>query len=378
KIIHKYVVCNTEKLLNEMNKMTYLIIGIVVIGVIFLLIKNSNSESDQNEFFISTASQSADRIEKLGLNKPSEDMSNILDESQLQIPKVEIGEEKTEYKADPYREWIIELTIPNGTTIKQEKLYELFDYDWRTNFTSTVFGHSPKDERWTYALAGDAPETYDQIQVAIGFLDVFNDENPSFDVKKLERYIIELKKRLKQHSLAFEIKETESKESAIKKSKQLVKLNQLFDKDILIRLQSDDRFDGREVWDVLQSLGLIWGDGDLFHWNNSSDYASDQHFSVWTSTEPGYFLPEQIKNGNMNPANLVFGFSIPRSADPMNVYRVLVNSVKYCQKRLGGKIINRNGKPFNEQLELMELAELLKQMNDNNIIPGSENSLRLY
>ena len=80
----------------------------------------------------------------------------------------------------------------------------------------------------------------------------------------------------------------------------------------------------------------------------------------------------------MNPTNLVFGFSIPRSADPINVYRALINSVKYCQKRLGGVIINRDGEPFNEQLELLQLAELIKQMNDNGIIPGSENALMLY
>ena len=135
----------------------------------------------------------------------------------------------------------------------------------------------------------------------------------------------------------------EKQESAIKKAKEKVRLNKLFDKDILIGLQSENIYNGKEVWDVLQSLGLKWGDGDLFHWNNSSDYASDQHFSVWTSTEPGYFLPEQVKKGKMNPTNLVFGFSIPRSADPMNVYRIMVNSIKYCQKRLGGQLINKNG-----------------------------------
>ncbi|EZH75883.1 hypothetical protein ATO12_03575 [Aquimarina atlantica] len=364
-----------------MNKITYIIIGIIIIiiiGVIFFLTKNSNSELNQDDFFITTASQSADRIEKLGLNKSSEDMSHILDESQLKLPKIENKEEKDEYKAEPSREWIIELVIPDGTIIQQKKLYELFDYEWRTNFSSTIFGHSPEDDKWTYALAGGTPETYTQIQVAIGLLDVFNDENPNYDIEKLERYIIELKKRLKSHSLTFEIKETESKESAIEKSKKLVELNKLFDKDILIGLQSENGYNGKEVWDVLQSLGLKWGDGDLFHWNNSSDYASDQHFSVWTSTEPGYFLPEQIKKGKMNPTNLVFEFSIPRSADPINVYRVLVNSIKYCQKRLGGEIINRNGESFNEQMELIQLAELIKQMNDNGIIPGSSNALRLY
>ncbi len=361
-----------------MNKMTYIIIGIIIIGLLFFLVKGKESKSDQDDFFISTASQSSDRIEKLGLNKPSKDVSHILDESQLQIPEIKKEEEKVEYKPDSSREWIIDLVIPNGAIIKQEKLYELFDLDWRTNFSSTIFGHSPEDNRWTYALAGGTPETYDQIQVAINFLDVFNEDNPNYDTKKLERYIIELEKRLKNHSLEFGIIETETKESAIEKAKEKVRLNKLFDKGILIGLQSENKYNGKEVWDVLQSLGLKWGDGDLFHWNNSSDYASDQHFSVWTSTEPGYFLPEQVKKGKMNPTNLVFGFSIPRSADPINVYRVLVSSIKYCQTRLGGQIINRNGEPFNEQLELIQLAELIKNMRDNGIIPGSDNSLMLY
>lgn len=361
-----------------MNKMAYLIIGITIIGLLFFFAKEKKYKSDQGDFFISTASQSSDRIEQLGLNKSSEDVSHILDESQLQIPEIKAKEENVEYKPDSNREWIIDLLIPTGTIIKQEKLYELFDLEWRTNFTSTIFGHSPENNRWTYALAGDGPETFNQIQIAIGFLDIFNKEDINYDQKKLERYILELKKRLENHSLDFEIKETESKESVIEKSKQLLKLNKLFDKDILIGLQSENEYNGLEVWDVLQSLGLKWGDGDLFHWNNSSDYGTDQHFNVWTSTEPGYFLPEQVKKGKMNPTNLVFGFSIPRSADPINVYRVLVNSMKYCQKRLGGQMRNRDGEPFNEQLELIQLEQLVKKMNANGIIPGSDNSLITY
>lgn len=362
-----------------MNKMTYIIIGIIIIGLLFFIVNGKKTKSDQDDFFISTASQSSVRIEKLGLNEATEDVSHILDESQLQIPEIKNKEKRIEYKPDSNREWIIDLVIPNGTIIKQEKLYELFDLEWRKNFTSTIFGHSPEDNRWTYALAGDAPQTFNEIQVAIGLLDVFNEENTNYDPKKLERYILELKKKMKNHSLEFEIKETESKEFAIEKSKELVRLNELFDKDILIGLQSENEYNGKEVWDVLLSLGLKWGgDGDLFHWNNNSDYATDQHFSVWTSTEPGYFLPEQVKKGKMNPTNLVFGFSIPRSADPINIYRVLVNSIKYCQTRLGGQIINRNGEPFNEQLELIQLSQLIKSMSDNGIIPGSDNSLMLY
>lgn len=361
-----------------MNKMTYIIIGIIVLGVLFLLFKKEKSTSNQDDFFISTASQSDSRIANLGLDKSSEDVSYILDESQLNIPEIEKSNEEIEYKADPNTEWALELLIPNGEIIQQKKLYELFDLEWRTQFSSTIFGHSPEDGKWTYALAGGTPETYDKIQIAIDLLDTFNEEAPNFDPKKLERYVDELKKRLKKHSLQYEIIESEPKNIAIEKSKKLVELNHKFDKGILIGLQSDSHFNGREAWDVLQSLGLRWGDGDLFHWGNSSDYASDQHFSVWTSTEPGYFLPEQVKKGKMNPQNLVFGYSIPRSADPINVFEIMLNSVQYCQKRLGGKIINENGSVFNEQLEREKLEKLVKDMIHSGQIPGSNNILMLY
>ncbi|WP_152596277.1 hypothetical protein [Algibacter lectus] len=131
--------------------MTYIIIGIIIIGLLFFIVNGKKTKSDQDDFFISTASQSSVRIEKLGLNEATEDVSHILDESQLQIPEIKNKEKRIEYKPDSNREWIIDLVIPNGTIIKQEKLYELFDLEWRKNFTSTIFGHSPEDNRWTYA-----------------------------------------------------------------------------------------------------------------------------------------------------------------------------------------------------------------------------------
>ncbi|HSU55623.1 MAG TPA: cell division protein ZipA C-terminal FtsZ-binding domain-containing protein [Candidatus Dormibacteraeota bacterium] len=48
----------------------------------------------------------------------------------------------------------------------------------------------------------------------------------------------------------------------------------------------------------MMALGLEWGDMDLFHWVNGSDNGDDSFFRVWTSTAPGYFLPEEI---GLNP-----------------------------------------------------------------------------
>lgn len=152
-----------------------------------------------------------------------------------------------------------------------------------------------------------------------------------------------------------------------------------FDKEAMIILQGNQPFKGELVWDVLQSLGLKWGDGDLFHWRNvKGDYGDDQFFSVWTSTEPGYFLPESVKAGKMNPNDLVFGFSIPRNADPKNVYALMIEAVKYCQRRLGGQILDQNLQSFNETSEKKNIEALVNQMKTKSVIPGSDKALMTY
>lgn len=185
-------------------------------------------------------------------------------------------------------------------------------------------------------------------------------------------------KKEKKYPTKLRIKPTEAIDSAIIKAKKLVQLYQEFNRDAIIVLQSDAQYEGLEMWDVLERVGLTWGDGDIFHWSNSKDYGDNQHFSVWTATQPGYFLPEEIKDGNMNPKNLVFGFSIPRSADPKNIFDIMVNGVKYCQKRLGGSILDKNGQPFNETQEKQSLNEFLDKMKNKGITPGSDKALGIF
>lgn len=151
-----------------------------------------------------------------------------------------------------------------------------------------------------------------------------------------------------------------------------------FAQDAIIILEADKPMKGVLMWDVLQSLGLKWGDGDLFHWDNKSEFGEQQFFSVWTSTDPGYFFPETVKSGEMNPRDLIFGFSIPRSADPENVFEAMIAAAKYSQKRLGGKLLDKNLKPFNEAEEKKALQQLVSQMKSKGLIPGSSRVLKVY
>lgn len=152
-----------------------------------------------------------------------------------------------------------------------------------------------------------------------------------------------------------------------------------FDQEAFIMLKSDSVFDGMQTWNVLQSVGLNWGDGDLFHWvNTNQNFGDDALFSVGTTTNPGYFLPESVKTGQMNPADLLFAFSIPRNFDPKNVFNAMINAVKYCQKHLGGKMRDKHNHPFNEEKEKQDLELLLKKMNSQGLIPGSNKALITY
>lgn len=356
----------------------YIITGLFLLGIVIYFIFKPKTKSVLDDYFISTQSQSNERIKNLNLDKPSENASYILDTNQLSFPDIERETESAEYKADPDREWVIDIIQINGGNFKKEDFSKMFDYDWRREFQSTIYGFSPEENRWTYADAGDSPEIYSRLQVAIDVQSVYDDENFNYDPKKLERYLIELEKRIKKYPTKLKIEHKESVESAIQKAKELVALYHEMNNDAIIVLQSNIQFNGREVWDALQSVGLEWGDGDLFHWNNNKDYGHDRHFSVWTVTEPGYFLPEEIVNGNMNPQNLVFGFSVPRSADPENIFDAMLNAVKYCQKRLGGEILDKNLNPFNENRERNDLLEHLKRMESKGLKAGSDKALMMF
>ncbi len=355
----------------------YIILGLLLLGLTAYFIFKPKNNSVLDDYFISTQSQTNDRVKNLNLDKASEDVSYILDTNKLSFPDIKRETENVDYKEDTEREWIINLIQINGENFKKEDFTKMFDYEWRSKFNSTIYGFSQIENRWTYADAGGSPEIYSKIQVAIDVQDVYNEENPNYEPQKLERYITELEKRIKKYPTKLRIEQTETIDKAILKAKRLVQLYQEFNSDAIIVLQSD-KYEGLQMWGALQSVGLIWGDGDLFHWGNNKDYGHDQHFSVWTATEPGYFLPEEIKDGNMNPKNLVFGFSIPRSADPKNIYDIMLNATKYCQKRLGGQLLDKNGQQYDEAKEKQNLIELLDKMKSQGIITGSDKALRTF
>lgn len=307
-----------------------------------------------------------------------EDNGIILDYKRLIIPKPEIEKKENEYRPDEDSEWIIDIESVHGDVFRKSELRKFFDYEWRTTVPSLFYGYAHEEKRWTYADGGGDTEIFTKLQLAIDLKEVFLESRSDYDPLILNQYLIELTKRFEKYPFKVKINPKESVASAASKAKRIIDVYKENLYDAIIVLNSNTYYLEDDVWNTLESLGLEWGDGDLFHWGNTSEYGDQQNFSVWSTTGWGYFFPKNIRTKELNPKNLVFGFSVPRSADPKNIYDIMVKSAIYCQQHLGGALQDRNGNPFNEEMEKADLLYRLEKMKSYGFIPGSGKMLRMY
>lgn len=221
-------------------------------------------------------------------------------------------------------------------------------------------------------IAKDGPQAVDQLKFAFDLIEVTEpDAPPASEAVYQHRLqtVTERMQRLGQATVSASLSPAE----AVKRSAQLLALRRECDVSAVIRLQAPrgKRFDGRLVWDVMLCLGLHWGDMDCFHWRNVSDVGDDYFFSVETSTAPGYFLPEKIAAGEVHVEDLVFVFSVPRSARPVEVFDAMQRAAEYCRKRLGGTIqVEGAGKE--------KIDSVVKRLEAAGFKPGADAALRLF
>jgi cell division protein ZipA len=332
---------------------------------------------EEGDIYFVPANFSAQRLIDLGMDRPTADFSHILDRSTLNCPTVDMDAENAEFRANPILEWVLSIAPVEGELFTSDWLSKTFDQDLRTKAGQfIIYGRGADDGRWTYGFSGDAPEAFTSIEVGIALQDMFA-ENPQ-PALRLHRAYDELEKHLREVAPALQLVPDVSLTEAVQKANVMLE-NRQFDQDVIVVLKGDRVYNGLDVWNVLLSVGLKWGDGDLFHWADyDNDYGDDTHFSVWTDTNPGYFLPEDVKAGRMHPKELVFGYSIPRSADPEGVFNVMADAIAYCQNKLGGELYLPNDQGWDQETEWFRLLRVVKEMKESGIVPGSDVALRQF
>lgn len=327
-----------------------------------------------NGLRFSTATESADRARQLP-TEPSEDVSSLL--GQISLPTRQRAE-VDDYLPSPALEWVVCAAMEEPLAARE--VASRFGKDWRAKFGGLViYGLDTATGHWAFLVSADGPEEVSGLQFAWTYYASWSDDS---EVASPEMYRARLEavERELNELTPSNVNSEVDPQDAHERAKYLSTLNERFDRSVAVRLAapSGKRFSGREIWDVMLCLGVRWGDMDCFHWQNPSGYGDDYFFSVWTSTQPGYFLPEEVAADRVNVEDLVFGYSIPRNADPVTVYSRMLNAVEYAQKRLGGSITSENGRPLNTEATLTEIKSISDELDKLGFRPGSDNSLRQF
>jgi len=352
------------------------VIGSVVV-IYFLLRKRGNGGArNEEEFFIAASSQSEARAQSLLPTKGSEDRTDLLKVPEMPVAPASDGN----YRPDPKVNWVVDVTFAKAGKLEKAVLLGGFDEKWMLKTGEPeMYGKGAADGHWTFVRAGDSPDLYTELAFAWRLLDDSEDSVKPVTATDLASYLKALNNRVSVLGDP-DLKLSASPEAAVETARRLAELKTSCDRQAIVVLKAppNSQFEGRKIWDVMMSLGLKWGDMDIFHWANDSDNGDDSFFSVWTSSPPGYFLPEHIAADRVQTADLVLGFSIPRSAAPQFVFASMVKAAEYARQCLGGELLDRNGRSLDVSATQKEISEIEQRLNAAGFPPGVDSTLYIF
>jgi cell division protein ZipA len=283
-----------------------------------------------------------------------------------------------DYLPDPNIDWVV--TIDFEESVAREQISGLLDAVWLENHERpTVYGFSPGERHWTYVNATDSPESFSRLKIAWSLWDAIDEKPKELSLDDLRRLKDAVEERISVLG-SFNVEIDRGAEDSLAVVQSLPEIVEECNRDVTLILRAPDgtQFSGREVWDVMLCLGLDYGDGDLFHWINNSGFGDDQFFTVQTSTPPGYFIPERIASGDGGIDDLMFNFSIPRSANPVAVFDSMSIAVQYARKRLGGEFMLRSSEPFDRTAQRAKVEEIVEKLNEAGFSPGEHSTCRVF
>jgi cell division protein ZipA len=330
------------------------------------------------EFYVAPAGASRARVQGILPSTGSEDVSSLLGPLDSHVKRSK-DEGERDYLPDTATDSVIDVLFDGDPRLDPNRVSGLFGADWRRLYGGlTIFALDPDKGHWTFLISANGPKQVTRLKMAWDFIDPTDDADlPSAQVFSARVVAVETAVR----SLGVAVLETSlSPEEAAHRARWLreFKTNLDYSPTVILRAPKGKRFEGRNIWDVMLCLGLNWGDMDVFHWDNPSGLGDDSFFSVWTSTPPGYFLPEEMSVGNVRVDDLVFGFSAPRCSEPSQVFESIVRAVEYARKRLGGTIADKMGGEADLEEIRRKIRTVEHEMRANGFTPGGDSALRLF
>lgn len=109
-----------------------------------------------------------------------------------------------------------------------------------------------------------------------------------------------------------------------------------------VKAPTDQAFQSQEVFQLLQLLGLQYGEFNIFHYFTTNS-SKKPLFSVANMFNPGIFdlnQPNEPLNG------LVFFMPLPSEGNGMINFELFTKTVYQFAQTLGGELLNENERPF--------------------------------
>ncbi|HSV35745.1 MAG TPA: cell division protein ZipA C-terminal FtsZ-binding domain-containing protein [Ramlibacter sp.] len=326
--------------------------------------------------FLATSSESRQRANQLLPSRGSEDRRDLLRAPDASGPP---EEHLDGFRPNSATDWIVDLSFPEGISFPKNKILEVLDRTWLKVIGAPMLYGKPEGGTWTYVFAKDSPAAYSQIALGWRLNQDFDRDWKPPRQADFEAYLKELTDRCATFGETRLLPSLAPAE-AVEKAVHLRDLKNRLSQDAIIVLQAPNNqsYAGLDIWDAMLSLGLEWGDMDIFHWPNDSGEGGDFWFDVWTTTPPGYFYPEEIAAGNVKVVNLVFGFSIPRTLQPDSVFESMMRAADYARHRLGGRLLADDGSEFKSADALRQVRYAARELTAAGFPPGANRTLYLF
>lgn len=313
-----------------------------------------------------TAREQEERLKWLGLSRSVGPMA-------MKAPPT-ISRPPEAYEPGPPLDFIIDLKLPHPT--KRSELLHTFPQPWFTrNRFPRLRARIADEGRWVNVgtpASGFPERVYDSAQFVLRLFGPRVDPPRTWDLLALQVFVQEIRETVPNLGVELRLEP----EAAIAQISNLDHVVKSFSHQCEVVLAAEHGFDGTQVWEVMHAIGLQWGDGDAFNLFDS-DGSWERVFMVSTSTEPGYFIPEEIITGTLYK-DLIFGFFIPACSNPEASLELVFQAAHRAQAELGGELLFANNEPLDEESLREELRGFVKEMRGLGWPPGAAQTKELF
>ena len=144
----------------------------------------------------------------------------------------------------------------------------------------------------------------------------------------------------------------------------------------LVLAAPKEGFLGRSVWNLLHSMGLRWGDMDLFNWETDEGWSDPALFWVGTTTDPGYFLPEEIAL-DKRYADLTFAMGVGSKPEPEAIATAMIAFATAIKDKLGGTLRTSRGEALDPAAFVRAAARLHADLTARGFPAGAPHTVEL-